>query len=381
MMTACVIGGVCFSTIKAEETASPPINDARPDQIKITLDVWPKEIQEYDCYYVVFSVENLSTEPIRVNAHDWFDTSKYKDPKPLGIPIANFSISRYEHSGRGYLGSTGGTGFMRYKGNRVVLGNTVVFPGETRAILSDRYEATPGGELPQILKEKKSVNYSVDITNLGEKYLSCFQQPFPEFKVTMRPDEERRFLDRFFSLSNDNFGQSQVTTKKGVFGPAAFSPLIFAFGYQRNPDRELSTLADWVAIEEKFQPGTLCDEIRLGRLQVQWLDGQDEAALNELREWFAEMEPIQSMTLAASLCLPEGQAEEWENVPVSDEGFVYMPTFFVPKEEVEAHRESSRKAFIESQKHYREMRLAIDDVVRPYNTLPKRKLLEKSEFE
>ena len=377
VMMGSVIVGMIISKVNADETSSS-INDARPDQMKIIVDVWPKEFQEYDCYYVVFSVENLSTEPIMVYPHDWFDSFYYdasESPRIKhripGIPYTRFS------PGSG----VGGGHKMLLRGNRVAFGNVVVLPSEIRTVVSDRYIAEPGDTTSQKLREQKSIIYPVTISNLDEKYLPCFQQPFPEFKVTLRSDEERLLLSNFLHRNNDTIGWPVVTTQKGTFSLFNFFTAM-QFGIASHVRaRELPTLAAWQEFEEKLSPGTFRDEIRLGCLQVQWLDGQEETALDELREWFAEMHPIQSMTLAASLCLPEGQEEEWEKEPISDAGFVYMPTYFVPKEEVEAHREASRKAWVESQQHYRAMRRAFDEVVRPYNTLPKRKLREKSELE
>jgi len=134
----------------------------------------------------------------------------------------------------------------------------------------------------------------------------------------------------------------------------------------------LPDISAWKAFEEKLSPGTFRDEIRLGRIQVQYLDGQEEEALDELREWFAKMEPIQSTVLAASLCLPEGLEK------VSEKDMKFM---FIIELVASADKETYMEARREAHKHYMAMRRAFDKVVRPYNTLPKRKLREKSEFE
>ena len=378
IMMAYAISGMCFSTINADETATSLVNDTRPDQMEIIVDVWPKNILSGDCVYVLFYVKNKSQDVLAVQPIDFFD-----NVVPVGRGYRNTDYPYYLLTGGGGWGE-----FFRFSFN-IDVDVTMVPPDETRLVFTDIY-VTPnriaepvytddGGHIMRELVEEPA---ELTVANFADKYIASVQQPWPIFYVTKRP--EWRLVGPFLKGGSGQFHFPQkgwVKTVSGGYTLEQFLPPLNLIWVGTHYGTNLPDLSAWQDFEKKLSSGTLRDMFRLGRLQVQYLDGERETALNELRGWFAEMEPIQSMTLAASLCLPEGQAEEWEKEPVSDAGFVYMPTYFVPKEEVEAHREASRKDWVESQQHYRAMRRAFDEVVRPYNTLPKRTLREKSELE
>jgi len=68
-------------------------------------------------------------------------------------------------------------------------------------------------------------------------------------------------------------------------------------GYPNNP----TTWQGWQELEEKVTPSTMRDEIRLTRILIQYCDTNDEKVLEELKEWFADMNEIQRECMAKSL--------------------------------------------------------------------------------
>ena len=351
----CVIVMILISNVGATE--SQDNMDERivdSNQMLIHIDVWPKEILEGDCYYVTFAVENKSDHPVIVSPHDLFETFSYdgsqipyiKNRIP-GTPMARFT-------GNSDYGS-----FAFTEARRVHLNDVAIKPKMTQTIFAERFIALINyGHMKRL---EKSINdpFLVEIVNFSEEYKTCVQSPPPSFQISERAEAESKLIYDFLHCNMDVFGWPSVRTQCGNFSLFLFfTPTKFG-ALQHTRNRELPTLSAWREFEAKLSLGTLRDEIRLGRIQVQYLDGDKEAALNELREWFAVMEPIQSMTLAASLCLPEGVNSENES------RLMFYGVMNQPEDEA-----------LECRKHYMAMRREIDKIASPYNTLPRRKLRE-----
>ena len=61
------------------------------------------------------------------------------------------------------------------------------------------------------------------------------------------------------------------------------------------------TWQGWKELEESLSPSTMRDEIRLTRILIQYCDTRDEKVLDELKEWFAEMDEVQRTCMANSV--------------------------------------------------------------------------------
>ena len=350
MTMVCWTNAMTFITFAQND--EPPYF-VSPDEMKISYEVWPKEILSDDCYYITYIVENCSDQPLNVSVHDLFKSSLLSMDGGFhvtkihyipGYPVATFG---------GYAGVSGT--FASTEVRTIEQGSCTIPPGEKRVVHADLYIGRVSEEFLEKHKDEDGI-FEVKITIIEGKYKYCLEKTNPKIHVLPRTTEEKQLIDDFLAYHKNYIGGYTTSTKCGVYNMDIF------FLAKRIPvfprtDKNLSTLSAWREFEAKLSPGTLRDEIRLGRIQVQYLDGDKEAALNELREWFAVMEPIQSMTLAASLCLPEGLEEE------SDKDELFKPVGTL-KDEPEAH------------KHYMAMRREIDKIVASYNTLPKRKLRE-----
>ena len=340
----------CFG--ETETTSMPePTN---PKQIKIILDVWPKQILNGDCYYVTFAVENKSDRPIIVSPHDLFETFSYDGSqipyvknKISGIPMARFT-------------GNGSHGSLDFPETRWInIENVTIEPKTSLIVFAERFIALINhGHMKRL---EKSINdpFLVEIVNFSEEHKACVQSPPPSFQISERAETESKLIYDFLHCNMDVLGWPMVKTKSGYYSLFVFFTVQRFGPLQHTRNRDLPTLSAWREFEAKLSPGTLRDEIRLGRIQVQYLDGDKEAALNELRDWFAVMEPIQSMTLAASLCLPEGVNSENES------RIMFYGVMNQPEDEA-----------LECRKHFMAMRREIDKIVAQYNTLPKRKLRE-----
>jgi len=356
------IAEVIFSTVLADEVADSAINVMSPDQIEIIVDVWPKNILSGDCVYVLFYVKNKSSEVLAIQPIDFFDniTRAGTGYRATGYPYYRF------------MGDGGWGEFFRFS-PRIEVDVTMISPGESCMVFTDIY-VTPnriakpiytddGGHIMRELVEEP---VELTVANFADKYVSSVQQPWPILRVTKRP--EWQLVEPFLLGTGGTFHIPQkgwVETASGGYTVEQFlPPLDLIWIGSHLPD-----LSTWKAFEEKLSPGTLRDMFRLGRLQVQYLDGEQKAALDELRDWFAEMETIQSTVLAASLCLPKGLEEESEN----DTRFMFiLPFLFVD----ETTKKAKSEAYHEAHKHYMAMRRTFDKIVLPYNTLPARKLRE-----
>jgi hypothetical protein len=252
-------------------------------------------------------------------------------------------------------------------------GIVTVPPGKTCIVFTDIFKTTTNTSYGKVSVEP--IEFRID--NFAEKFIPCVQKPWPTLHVNVRPtQEERKLIDPFLQGMGGQFHvpkRGRVETTSGIFTMQQFLPPLDLIWIHH--DRNLPNLFAWRTFEAKLSPGTFRDMIRLGRIQVQYLDGHEETALDELRGWFAKMEPIQSTVLAASFCLPEGLEVESEN----DRRFMFISTWFTFT--ADGQEIIQLEAYQKSHRYYMAMRRAIDEVVRPYNTLPKRKLREKSEPE
>jgi len=61
------------------------------------------------------------------------------------------------------------------------------------------------------------------------------------------------------------------------------------------------TWQGWKELEDSLTPSTMRDEIRLTRILIQYCDTEDDAVLDELKEWFADMNEVQRGVFAALL--------------------------------------------------------------------------------
>jgi len=61
------------------------------------------------------------------------------------------------------------------------------------------------------------------------------------------------------------------------------------------------TWQGWQELEESLAPSTMRDEIRLTRILIQYCDTKDEKVLDELKDWFAEMNEVQRICMAKSV--------------------------------------------------------------------------------
>ena len=61
------------------------------------------------------------------------------------------------------------------------------------------------------------------------------------------------------------------------------------------------TWQGWMALEESLTPSTMRDEIRLTRILIQYCDTEDDAVLQELKDWFAGMNEVQRTVMAKNM--------------------------------------------------------------------------------
>ena len=64
-------------------------------------------------------------------------------------------------------------------------------------------------------------------------------------------------------------------------------------GYPNAPE----TWQGWKELEDSLSPSTMRDEIRMARILIQYFDTEDDAVLEELKEWFANMNEVQRSIL------------------------------------------------------------------------------------
>lgn len=375
-----VTTGTMF-TLKADD-----VNDNLADQMEIIVDVWPKDIFSGDLVYALFSVKNKTHDVLEIQPLEFFVNS-YQAPyvsdsvktSPPGYPKYSLVHETGSEFRRYFSMQRDGT-TVRFVPIREP-GVVTLQPGETRLVLTDTLVTKPNKFVTTVTDEGECVSQNTEeepvvvfcVENFTEEYVPCVRLPWPTLNVNQRPSQNERILIRgLHGYIDFNMGFGRVETASGVFTMKTFLPLLPFSTIGADSKENLPNLSAWKAFEEKLSPGTFRDMIRIARIQIQYLDGEQETALDELREWFAKMEPIQSTVLAASLCLPEGYGEK---EPVERElkpGFTHSYMMGYPTV-------GSWENLLAAYRHEMAMRRAIDEVVRPYNTLPNRKMRDVPE--
>jgi len=358
-LTISVLSIVLFPLLVEKLLLSEEMKDfANQCKMKIITDVFPKEVFEDDAFYIILSVKNLSPKPITIGVHDLFENYVFSAKGN----IENMSAKIIPGFPTVILNNK--TIFGSYSSQtcrNIEIGNVTISPGHCQYVFADKFIALAShNNNSDFIKE--NAQCGIKILVFAKKYKNYIQNQSLTIHIKQRYEKEKVFIEKLFpNQSHQTVNYDKIETLKGNFLLHQFWQLTEANG-QGRLQHPLRNLSEWQTFENILSPGTLRDEIRLGRIQVQYLDG-DEKALDELKDWFAVMSPIQRMVLVASLALPEGlDSEEKEQI------FVYGYTQSLDEEKY--------KNF----KNYMAMRREIDKIVQPYNTLPKRKMREKSAY-
>ena len=95
-----------------------------------------------------------------------------------------------------------------------------------------------------------------------------------------------------------------------------------------------TTWQGWKRLENSIAPSTMCDEIRLTRILIQYCNTRDGKVLTELTEWFANMNEIQRTEMAKRI--GEHASGTWVHYVCPDIPFIlrrklaYNSNLFVP---------------------------------------------------
>jgi hypothetical protein len=121
--------------------------------------------------------------------------------------------------------------------------------------------------------------------------------------IKPRSDTEMALLDFWLSQSRIeylSFVNPDYKDHLIVVDGFKYNPQQFIRTGNRKPPVDLcpKTWQGWKELEESIVPGTMRDEIRLTRIFIQYCDTKDEKVLDELKEWFAEMNEIQRAGMA-----------------------------------------------------------------------------------
>jgi len=342
----------CISCQSDQIAENEMFQDFDSSQIEIQLDVWPKILYYGDYYFVSFTVKNLSLNAVSISPHDLFENWGYHGNNKVAFPgVPEACLVRNTSFGIN-------TPFQ--EGLSVDLGYSSIPPREERIVCIAQFLADFKGQSAEWKKlENGPGTYDINIVNFSEKVKNRVVQPLPAFQVKARPlREEERIIENFLHANNDVYGFNEIETKSGVFD---INQVFYADQFSElsyTPERNLRNLSQWVEFEKSLTPGTFRDEIRLARMQVQYLDTKDDKILKELSDWFTKMPDIQRITYAANLCLP---------LPPKGQSIDKFLDILVYREGGETQRNFSNK-----RKSYFNMRKKFEETTTMYNILPQR---------
>ena len=166
-------------------------------------------------------------------------------------------------------------------------------PDSEMKLLEQWLEGTPEKLRPVSLdqfKAESGVIYYCAWENLKDQFDWVPFTPKPDFVSKTRNYKILRNA-RYYFASNERFIK--------VRGEEYF-PYIFLRHGNRKPGDPVcpETWQGWKELEESLLPSTMRDEIRLTRILIQYCDTEDEAVLQELKDWFADMNELQRTVMA-----------------------------------------------------------------------------------
>ena len=167
-------------------------------------------------------------------------------------------------------------------------------------------------------------------TTLEQNTSESFITITKKIVVQPRPENEMRLLEHWFELTPSPFvppasripgsdgnlkwnSSEYYDFKKNGFRKSGenyvfvkgekYNPCLFIRERNRKPAATCcpKTWEGWKELEESLVPSTMRDEIRLTRMMIQYCDTEDPAVLDELTEWFSDMNEIQRAVMTRSL--------------------------------------------------------------------------------
>jgi len=166
-------------------------------------------------------------------------------------------------------------------------------PGSEMELLEKWLEETPKRLLPvpyDQFNAESDVGYWDAWRFIKDEFDTIPFTPKPDF-VSKTRDYKVKRNDRHFLASNERF--IKVRDKE-------YFPYFFLRHGNRKPGDPVcpETWQGWKELEESLSPSTMRDEIRMVRILIQYCDTEDEAVLQELKDWFADMNELQRTVMA-----------------------------------------------------------------------------------
>jgi hypothetical protein len=177
---------------------------------------------------------------------------------------------------------------------KVYVSNPLVIkprPGSEMQLLENWLDGTPERLMPvpfdQVIAE---YNFLDAVHELKDEFDTMTRTPRPDF-VSQQRDLKIMLNDRLFLSSKERF----IRIKE-----QEFFPFYFLRHGNRKPGDPVcpETWQGWKELEVNLIPSTMRDEIRLTRIMIQYFDTDDSIVLQELREWFDDMNELQRMSMA-----------------------------------------------------------------------------------
>jgi len=166
-------------------------------------------------------------------------------------------------------------------------------PNSEMELLEKWLEETPKRLLPVPFDQfnaESSVHYYDAWIGLKNRLDWVPFTPKPGFVSKTRDYKVKRNVSTYFP-SNERF----IKVRNGEY-----YPYLFLRHGNRKPGDPVcpETWQGWKELEDSLSPSTMRDEIHMTRILIQYCDTEDEAVLQELKDWFADMNELQRIVMA-----------------------------------------------------------------------------------
>ena len=285
-VNACAQGVVWFAPYSLEE-----MPDMLPNGlIEITYKVWPEEIQYGDAFFLSVYVTNISEEPVSFSISDLFIIK--------GRSLSGEAVRLFGRPDCGTrVGNTSFYYYFAHPGYSRKLPTIEIQPNETKRVHIEHFSHNVRIRDGSKLRAPGLVN--VRIINFHPELFLPSQPEEPTIRILPRKiKSEEGLIDRFHMPNGTPLRPPGARFDTSV-GHLPIG-LVFTLGAISQPpgtfQREEDVIYDWQGmktLEQGFSAGTYRDELRLGRIILQYVDTNDPLVLKELGDWFSEMPEVQ----------------------------------------------------------------------------------------
>ena len=286
-MKSHLLSVIAILTIIFSQNAYSQEQEMLPNgSVEISYTIWPEEIQFGDPVFLSLYVKNLSDGTISFSISDSFVRGLFVERGQMSCVIIGSDNSRWHP----VFTRQGARIFITAIPNRP-LPIINIPPNEKVRVDVDHFSTCNFVEMFSNRMPWAPGSVEIYIPNFRPDLRMSVNPKKPTLSIVPRKcDEERYFIGSCWKQGWGHMFQSFETSAGRLMLREVFMLGDMA-GFPVGAD--IRNWQNLKAREQSFSEGTYRDELRLGRIILQYVDTNDSAVLEELYDWFSELPEVQ----------------------------------------------------------------------------------------